>query len=198
MISKNDIAISQSDFNRFGCPKCGYLIPEVFESWIPSTTMPSTCCECGAKFIILANGVNESSIGVKRYGETDFYYPQLSAHPRDGIPKHGKPDNPPSNGEYFASALSIAILDNNVSRVNIFGCISCIPAGVRIVNMFKDAGIKITRSQFINNYESLDIYADAIYESDFDLLCLAIEDNGGVISKELIERNVTIKPPSSD
>lgn len=94
------IAISSSDFERFGCVNCGCDFSYNPGPVSGNGTFPAKCGECGTEFVILADGLKESGIGFGT-GTSDVYtYPKLQAHPRKGISKHKfvRPDIRPENG----------------------------------------------------------------------------------------------------
>lgn len=74
-IDEEPIAVSASDFKRYGCVYCGhrYCYPGPIKS--PGTT-PVTCNACGESFIILADGVPRSDFV---FGDS---LPELQPHPR--------------------------------------------------------------------------------------------------------------------
>lgn len=80
------IAISYSDYLKYGCPSCG-CDSAAGGNFSGHGTSDGTCRECGTNFVILADGQRKSSIG---YGtgrkdsseETIFEYPELQPHPR--------------------------------------------------------------------------------------------------------------------
>lgn len=89
------LAVLEADFQKYGCPYCGY------ESGISPISVNGAmiviCGECQAGYAVLAEGVTQSPIGF------NDYHPLLTEHPRAGTPKHGRPDKQPEGGgEYFA------------------------------------------------------------------------------------------------
>jgi hypothetical protein len=82
------IAISQKDFNEFGCPYCGYYAAH---TWIEDRGTKFLVCEdeknCAKVFCVLADGVIRSSLVVDRDR------PKLQDHPRKDIPHHGSLEN---------------------------------------------------------------------------------------------------------
>jgi len=101
----NDIvAVSWSDFEKFGCIKCGcdYCYTGSISG---GGTSPVTCGECAESFVILADGLNQSRMGFGGSDGDPAHYPDLREHPRKGIPKHAyaRPDvKPETGGEYWA------------------------------------------------------------------------------------------------
>lgn len=101
------IAISYSDYLKYGCPLCG-CDSAVGGNFSGHGTSDGTCRECGTNFVILADGQRKSGIGYgtgrkDSNGETIFEYPELQKHPRKGTPWHKwvQPDPRPEYGEYW-------------------------------------------------------------------------------------------------
>lgn len=108
-----EIAVLMSDVNKWGCPSCGY------RSGSMPIQMGGTgvwrCGECGESCFVLADGLEETSFGIDDQGTTvipmrgselDASIKRFKrvAHPREGTPSHGRPDQrPPQGGEYFGS-----------------------------------------------------------------------------------------------
>jgi len=70
------VAISVSDFNRYGCPNCGgkslmAKISGMGTQWF-------SCCDCKKGFCVLNDGQQKARIGV---GDPAIY-PLLQKHPR--------------------------------------------------------------------------------------------------------------------
>lgn len=137
------VAVSFEAVRNFGCPYCGYRSGHSPISG--NGTSIVVCGECGKGFAVLADGVMKSTIG---FGD---FYPELQAHPRYGIPSHGKPDKRPANGGEFFHSRGIG-LDNCVCFVcgthdrdgkghtmlnNIAAFVQTKEAGERVVAMFK-------------------------------------------------------------
>lgn len=103
MTTKNvPIAVSFKEVEQFGCPHCGYRSGYSPIS-VSGTSVVIVCGECGKSFAALADGVTKSSIG---FGD---FYPELQAHPRQGIPSHGKPDKRTEGGGEFFSSRGIGL-----------------------------------------------------------------------------------------
>ena len=101
------IAISYSDYLKYGCPSCG-CDSASGGNVSGYGTSSGTCRECNTTFVILADGERMSSIGYgtgrkNSNGETIFEYPELQPHPRKGTPWHKwvQPDPRPEYGEYW-------------------------------------------------------------------------------------------------
>jgi len=84
------IAISSSDFEKFGCVNCGCDFVCSAKEFNSSTAIIVECTECGTKFFIFADGTTSISYS----GNPDFldydeneYTLEVTEHPRKGIPK---------------------------------------------------------------------------------------------------------------
>jgi hypothetical protein len=89
------IAVALAEFERYGCPSCGYLLGYAPISGGGSSVW--SCGSCGKGCIILEDGQARSSIGVgSNGGET--VYPELQPHPRRGMPGHKDRAPGPSGG----------------------------------------------------------------------------------------------------
>lgn len=93
------IAISSSDYEKFGCVNCGCDFAYNPASISGNGTFPAKCGECSTEFVILADGLEKSGLGFGN-GSNDYTYPILQEHPRHGILKHKfvRPDIRPENG----------------------------------------------------------------------------------------------------
>lgn len=76
------IAVSQSDFDQYGCPHCGCsthndkngpLVP-----WM--NTLDFWCSQCAGRSAILKQDLAVSTIGFS-VGTEPVYYPKLKVHP---------------------------------------------------------------------------------------------------------------------
>jgi len=95
-------AISNSDYKKYGCLKCG-CDAVVLGSFYGRGTYPVTCRECNEEFFVLADGVNESAFSVNDKGFT-----KLQKHPRTGIPWHPynvQDTRPEDGGKYWISIM---------------------------------------------------------------------------------------------
>jgi hypothetical protein len=130
-MSSGYLAISNTDFKNSGCVACG--CEYCYGTGISGGgSFPAICGECKSRFVILADGMTQSSIG---FGDI---YPTLSVHPRLGIPKHAfvTPDIRPDNGigEFWRSrGVGYGRFGDDCS-----GFIKSKQAGERIVAMFKE------------------------------------------------------------
>jgi|GEM_PF-1107517 len=107
ILEERQKAINWSDYEKYGCPKCGCAISHG-TGCNGGGSMPSQCFECDHKFVVLADGLRRSVIGFSE-GQDEhkndiFYYPEYEKHPREGTPKHKYvgPDLRPEYGEYYS------------------------------------------------------------------------------------------------
>lgn len=92
------IAVSFKDFEKYGCPYCGYRSGSNSLSGRGAATFE--CGECRNTSIMLGEGVEMSPFGI---GDPPVY-PKLQKHPREGTPSHGNADTKPEiGGEFFRS-----------------------------------------------------------------------------------------------
>jgi predicted RNA-binding Zn-ribbon protein involved in translation (DUF1610 family) len=141
------IAISSEDQQRWGCPKCGYRFG--YSRISKQNASDLTCGECGYRFVILAPGVTLSPFGIgPRNGP--FVYPDLTQHPRNGIPSHDRPDKQPDGGGEYFSSRGIHLGNTPGCFIcggsqdlhhNIAAFVFCKAAGERIVTMFHGGAI---------------------------------------------------------
>jgi len=102
-LSVSPIAVAQTEVDKWGCPHCGYRSFHMSMSCGGSGIC--SCGECGQGFIMLAEGVTKSQVGLGSGGSTvtsldgspppedsSDVYPELQPHPREGTPSHGRPD----------------------------------------------------------------------------------------------------------
>jgi hypothetical protein len=148
------IAVSIAELNKFGCPYCGYRSGSSHISGGGTVVWQCGSEECNRTCCALAEGVTKSTIGIGG----DFY-PELQAHPRRGIPSHGRPDKKPEGGGEFFYSRGIGSEWNltcfccgardaknrpanphqagNGLLNNIAAFVECKTAGERVVAMFK-------------------------------------------------------------
>ena len=130
----NKIAISMSDWEKWGCPMCG--CESAYGQGVSGGyTTPVTCRVCDLNFIVLGPGITKSAIGFgtdqkDENGKTVCHYPTIMEHPRKGLPKVPFiiPDVRAEKGEYCQSrgvGYDLAIFVH--SKIS----------GERIVKMFK-------------------------------------------------------------
>jgi hypothetical protein len=129
--------VSSSDFNLWGCPHCGYR-GAGFNIQGGGVALGS-CGECGKRVTVLADGLERS----------ERMQPEviLVKHPREGTPKHGRPDKKPEEGgEYFSPrGIGMDRVDHcfvcgremKGYGSNIAAFVQCRDAGLRVVELFK-------------------------------------------------------------
>lgn len=105
MATETVIAVSGAELQKFGCPHCGYRSGYSHMSSGGSTVWRCGSDECGEACCVLSEGVTKSRIG---FGDV---YPELQAHPRRGIPSHGRPDKRPEGGGEFFRSRGIGLDD---------------------------------------------------------------------------------------
>lgn len=140
-VDKDDehtIAISAKEHFEFGCPYCGYR-----SGYTPLQGGGAAmwqCGDCGNGCVVLGDGITKAPFS---FGD---FTPELQAHPRRGIPRHGRQDKQPEGGGEFFRSRGIG-LDNCTCFVcglyfnsiinNIAAFVQCKESGERIVKMFK-------------------------------------------------------------
>lgn len=77
MAHKRIFAVSEKDFERFGCSICG--CQDGHDGTTSKLARLRKCQSCGSETIILADGVKTSPISV----QGGLYFPALSKHPLD-------------------------------------------------------------------------------------------------------------------
>src|SRR3989344_4039782 len=136
------IAVSVAELREFGCPHCGYRSGYTPVSGSGAAIWTCGSEECGNTCCALTEGVTKSPIG---FGG---FYPELQAHPRRGIPSHGRPDKrPDTEGEFFRSrgiglettpGCFVCGGDKRLYN-NIAAFVQCKEAGERAIAMFPQA-----------------------------------------------------------
>ncbi len=139
---KQPIAVAANEYQKWGCPNCGYR--SGYSPISGGGTAIVSCGECEVSFAVLADDVKKSAIG---FGS---FYPELQKHPREGIDSHGKPDKQPEGGGEFFWSRGIG-LDSCTCFVcgtrdrdrmghiylnNIAAFVQCKASGQRIIQMF--------------------------------------------------------------
>lgn len=129
------LAISFSDYEKYGCPNCGcdYATGGRFVSYGFTT---GTCEECNLTFELMPDGHDISRVGFgtgrkDENGKVIMEYPRRIEHPRKGIPKHAYewPDPRPEYGEYWAP---------RGIGYDLSGFVKSKKAGERILEMVKE------------------------------------------------------------
>lgn len=121
------IAVSYSEFRKYGCIKCGCTFTH--SNMSSGGTTPVTCGGCNEFFVLLADGLKESHIVFGKEG----YKPTLIEHPRKGLWPHDfvRPDIRPKgvDGEFW-SPRGVGY--------DLAGFVQSKEAGERILQMIKD------------------------------------------------------------
>lgn len=86
------IAIKWSDYQKYGCPKCGCNSARSGNVSGRGTAF-GTCRECKENFVVLSDEITRSAFGYctgkkDSQGKDIFEYPEVQEHPRNGIPCH--------------------------------------------------------------------------------------------------------------
>jgi hypothetical protein len=182
------IAVAFKEFEESGCPYCGYRSGSSPISG--GGTSIFICGECNGTCAILAEGVTRSTIG---FG---VHFPELVAHPRRGIPKHGSPDTPPEQGgEHFNSrGLGLDITSGcfvcggiEDMYSNIAAYVQNKQAGERVVAMFQH-GAWLDYRNFEPDYVQVKIGACDHHRANLELLDKLTHENGGVITTEIVQQ----------
>lgn len=123
------IAISQKDFDNWGCPHCGCNYTST-PGMITGTSVYVKCNECETEFITLADDVYQSNISAST-NDGPGVYPELQKHPRENIPSHKytRPDIRPETGGEFWNPRPIGY--------DLSGVVKSQEAGLRIVQMIE-------------------------------------------------------------
>lgn len=180
------IAISWSDYRKFGCPNCG-CDSASGGNVSGGGTQTGTCRECKETFVILSDDIRKSSIGFgtdkkDENGNTIFEYPERQEHPRKGIPWHPwvAPDPRPEYGEYW-SPRGIGY--------DLSGFVKSKQAGERLLEMVKEVLGKEEPATWLDWREYEPTWIQFKFQgSEFDLEKLqkmAIE-NDKILTKEIL------------
>lgn len=181
----NIIAVSWSDFDKYGCVNCG--CDYVYSNISGGGSSPVTCGECKQGFVILADGLNKSNIGFGSEDGTTFY-PLLQEHPRKGITKHTyvKPDIKPEDGGEYWSPRGVGY--------DLSGFVKCKAAGERIVQMVEKV-IGKTPKTWLDYRPTEPDWIQVKFQSedglDLQKLCELCKD--GIITEDKIKLALNVK-----
>ena len=187
------IAISHTDFIKYGCPNCGcdYAASGNFSGGGATT---GTCGECNTTFVVLAEDTRVSPIGFStgkqdKNGMTIFEYPKLQKHPRNGIPKHkyAAPDIRPEYGEYWKS---------RGIGYDLSGFVKSKAAGERLLEMVKEVLEKEEPASWLDwrpNEPKWIQFKFQKSEFDLDKLDKMSEENNGILTKEILKECSLVK-----
>lgn len=203
---EKQIAISWSDYNKYGCPNCGCASTHN-TGCQGGGTVPSQCFECEHQFVILADGMEKSTIGFgegkDQNQENIFYYPLLTKHPREGTPKHVyvRPDLRPEYGEYY---------NPRGIGYDLAAFVKSKEAGQRVVEMYQEIFKEFEDKEKLKDlFGSTECSAWLDYRPNeptwiqvkldygskrrmYALTCL-ISTNNNIITKEIIKEALNIK-----
>lgn len=81
------LAIGQADYERYGCPYCGFMHAYHYIRFEGADYFE--CVHCEMNFIILSNGTAVSPIGFCLHFRAKPWYPELQEHPQPQMRKPG-------------------------------------------------------------------------------------------------------------
>lgn len=180
------IAISFSDYKKYGCPNCGcdFVVAGNFSG---GGTTTGTCEECKLEFVLLSEGVETSKVGFgtgrkDENGKEIFEYPKRIEHPRIGIPAHKYewPDPRPEYGEYWTS---------RGIGYDLSGFVKSKKAGERLLEMVKEVLGKDDPKTWLDWREHEPKWIQFKFQSnEFDLekLDKMARENDNIITKEIL------------
>lgn len=172
------IAISISDYKKYGCPKCGCLFAHSTMSG--GGAAPVTCGECNHYFVLLDDSLKECPIS---FGN-EHIRPLLVVHPRKGYWPHEfvRPDIRPLgiDGEFWAP---------RGVGYDLSGFVMSKAAGERIIQMIRqvmmvDPNEKIESWLDYREKEPLWIQVKISAEDGFNLKVLCERCRDGVITTD--------------
>lgn len=179
---KNALAVNWSDYEKFGCVNCGceYCYGQGISG---GGTSPVVCGECEEHFVILADGLTESSFS---FGENKWK-PILVKHPRNGTMKHEyiRPDEPPIDGGEWWNPRGVGY--------DLSGFVKCKQAGERIIAMIKNIIEKEPKS-WLDYRKSEPNWIQVKIQSDdgFNLEKLCELCNDGIITSERLKDSLRV------
>lgn len=170
---KDIVAISWSDYQKYGCPRCGCASASSNSSGCGAAD--GRCMECDSEFVILGDGIKECPI---MFGN-EKYKPKLQKHPRVGKWPHEfvRPDIVPKGieGEFW---------DPRGIGYDLSGFVKTKAAGERIVKMVKEIIGNEPKSWLdYRPNEPMWIQVKIQPEDGFDLKILNTACADGVITK---------------
>jgi hypothetical protein len=191
-------AVAAKEFNEFGCPYCGYRSMHSPVSCGGASIC--ICGECKLTFVALADGIEESPIGLGL--GSGMYYPKLEDHPRRGTPSHGRLDKPPEEGGEYFSSRGIG-LDHTPGCFicgggsglyqNIAAFVQCREAGERVVAMFRQ-GAYLDYREYEPDYLQVKVGACDAHASNLAKLSSLTIENKGVIAERLLLQAMNFEP----
>lgn len=177
---KSIIAVSWSEYDRFGCVKCGcgYCYNILVRC---HGTAPVKCGQCDEVFVVLAEGVTVSALGL---GEPTSF-PELQAHPRQGRPKHeySRPDTKPDGGGEYWNPRGVGY--------DLAGFVQSKQGGERIIKMVQTVIGKTPQTRLdYREYSPDHIQVKFQSEDGFDLEKLCALCSDGVITEQRIRESL--------
>ncbi len=202
----NVLAVSSSEVDKWGCPYCGFR--SLFTNMSGNGASSCICgdSDCGEPFIILAEGVTKSPIGIGTGKKDVFVYPELVEHPRRGTPKHGTLDKHAKNGneifhsrgigrdecKCFVCGISKCNKKGNYYLHNIAAFVQCKESGERIIKMFKK-GARLDYRKFEPDRVQVKIGACDKHLSNLKFLEELTEKADNTISEKMIAKAINLK-----
>lgn len=180
----NYIAVSWSEYEKYGCVKCGCEYCFNSSGISGGGATPAKCGECGETFTILADGLEISSIGFG-FNDGTTFHAKLHKHPRTGIIKHKyiKPDiKPDGEGEFFRP---------RGVGYDLAGFVECKESGERIIKMFEVVLQKPVKTWLdYREYEPNWIQVKVQAEDGIDLEKLCSLTKDGIITIDMIKQSI--------
>lgn len=171
------LAISSSDFNKFGCPNCGCDI--AIRGYVSGHGSALVICEnCKLEYIILTDGLDISAIGTQNGPKTE--YPKRIEHPRKDIPKwkYEWPDPRPEEGEYF-SPRGVGY--------DLAGFVKSKAAGERIIELAKKVLNKSNIKSWLDYRPHEPKWIQVKFQKEeFDLETLCELTKDGILTEEIL------------
>ena len=175
------IAISVSDFNKYGCPVCGHS-KCITDSVVGGGTYPVTCINCDTYFVKLEDGLTKASFGIiMRSDERDTItvQPELQDHPlKDKICEQIKE---------VKTIIDIYWIPEIVKH-DISGIIRNIDSGKKILELVKCVLNNEEPDSRIDDSDPENIkFVFKRYEFDPSKLRMKVIHNKNILTKEILE-----------
>lgn len=183
------LAISISDFEKYGCPNCGCdtaITGHVSGGGVTT----GTCEECKLCFAVMADGMEKSTMGFgtgrKNPDGTDAVeYPIRIPHPRAAIAKHAYqwPDPRPKEGGEYWKSRGIGY--------DLSGFVKSRQAGERLLEMVKSVTGKEKPESWLDYRPREPKWIQFKFqptEFDLELLDKLSRENDGVLTRAILER----------
>lgn len=186
MEEKFMLAISWSDYEKYGCPNCG-CDRAITDNCYRGDQPGVTCKSCNLHFQILADGLTRSSVefGTGRKdsdGKDILECPIFVVHPRKGTPHwhYEMPDVKPEYGEYWKP---------REIGYDLSGFVKSKPAGERLLELTKEVLGKEKPDSWLDwRKDEPEWIQFKFQKNEFDLEKLrnAVIENDCIISKEIL------------